>query len=65
MAQKDGTGQVLKTFLIELDIPEELKVDGPKEKNSPGTEFVKCCRRNDISLKITDPERLNRTQQKE
>ena len=59
MANKADAGQALKTFVMELGVPEELTVDGSKENNSPGTEFMKCCRRNDISLTITDPERLN------
>ena len=55
MAKKADTGQSLKTFLMEIDVPEELKVDGSKEHNSPGTEFMKCCRMNEISLTRTKP----------
>ena len=35
-------------------------VDGSKEKNSPGTEFMKCYRRNYISLKNAEPEIPNK-----
>ena len=59
MAKKADAGQALKTFVMELGVPEELTVDGSKEQNIPGTEFVKCFWRNDISLTRTDPERPN------
>ena len=52
MARKSDAGQELKTFVMELGVPEELAVDGPKDQNSPGNDFMKCCRRN-------DPERPN------
>ena len=42
---------------MELGVPEELMVDGSKDKNSPGTEFMKFCQKNDISLKRTETER--------
>ena len=59
MARKANAGQALKKFVMELGFPEELNVDESKEQNSPETEFMKCCRRNDISLTRTEPERLN------
>ena len=40
MAKKADTGKSLKTFVMELGVPEELTVDVSKEKNSPGTEFI-------------------------
>ena len=40
MDKKSDAGQALKTFLTELGVPEELTVDGSKEQNSPGTEFM-------------------------
>ena len=40
MDKKDKTGQALKTFLMEPGVPEELTVDGSKDKNIPGTEFM-------------------------
>ena len=40
MAKKTDKGQTLKTFVMELVVPEELTIDGSKEKNSPGTEFM-------------------------
>ena len=49
----------LKTFLMELGVPEELLVDGSKEKNSSGTEFMNFFGRNDISLTSTNTERSN------
>jgi hypothetical protein len=33
--------------------------DGSKEQNMPGTEFMKCCRRNDIKVHRIEPERPN------
>jgi hypothetical protein len=50
MARKADAGQALKTFVMELGAPEELTIDGAKEMNLPGTEFMKCCRRNDIKV---------------
>ena len=40
MAKKDDAGQALKTFVIELVVPEELTADGSKDQNSPGTDFM-------------------------
>ena len=40
MARKAAAVQTLKTFVMELGVPEELTVDGSKEHNSPGTEFM-------------------------
>ena len=56
MDKKTNTGQALTTVVVELVVPEELKVDGSKEQNSSGTEFMKCFRRNDIVLTRTKPE---------
>ena len=59
MANKADAGQALKMFVVELGFPEKLKVNGSKEQNSPGTDFMKYCRRNYISLTRTDTERPN------
>ena len=59
MDKKADAGQALKMFVMEISVPEELTVDGSKDKNSPETEFVKYCWRNDISFTRTDPERPN------
>ena len=59
MAKKADAGQALKTFVVELGVPEELTFDESKDQISPGTEFMKCCRRNDILLTRTDPEKPN------
>ena len=59
MVNKSDVGQALKTFVMELGVPEELMVNGLKEDSSPGTEFMKFCRRNDILLRRTKPERPN------
>ena len=40
MAKNSDAGQALKTFVMELGVPEELTVDGSKEQKSPGTEFM-------------------------
>ena len=37
---KTDTGKALKTFVMELGVPEELTFGGLKEQNSPGTEFM-------------------------
>ena len=59
MARKADAGQALKTFVLELGVPAELTIDGSKEQNMPGTEFMKCCRQNDIKVTRTEPERPN------
>ena len=59
MDKKADTGQALKTFVMVLGVPEERTVDGSKEQNSQGNEFMKCCQSNDIFLTRTDPERTN------
>ena len=46
----------MKMFVREIGVPGELTVDGSKDQNIPGTEFIKNCRRNYISLKITEPD---------
>jgi hypothetical protein len=61
MAWKADAGQALKTFVMELGAPEELTVDGAKEMNPPGTEFMKCCRRNDIKAHTTEAEHPNQS----
>jgi hypothetical protein len=58
MAREADAGQALKTFVLELGVPEELTVDGSKEQTKEGTDFMKCCR-NDIKLQRTEPERPN------
>ena len=40
MAEKAEVVQSLKTFVVELGVPEKLTVNVSKEKNSPGTEFM-------------------------
>ena len=40
MSKKANTGQALKTFVMELGVPEELTFGGSKDKNSTGTEFM-------------------------
>jgi hypothetical protein len=37
MARKADAGLALKTFIMELGVPEDLTVDGCKEQNSKGT----------------------------
>ena len=56
MAKKADPGQALKKFVMKLGVPEELAVDGSKDQNSSGTEFMKCCWKNYISLTRADPE---------
>jgi hypothetical protein len=59
MARKKDAGQALKIFVLELGVPEDLTIDGLKEQTMPGTECMKCCRRNDIKVHRTEPERPN------
>jgi hypothetical protein len=59
MASKKDTGQALKTFVLELGVPAELTIDGSKEQNMPGTEFSKCCHRNDIKVTRAEPKHPN------
>ena len=40
MAKKYDAAQALQIFVMELGVPEELKVDGSKYQNSLGTEFM-------------------------
>ena len=56
MAKKADAGQALKMFVMELGVPEEPTLNGSKDQNIPGTEFIKCRRRNDISLTRTNTE---------
>jgi hypothetical protein len=56
MATKSDAGQALKTFIMELGVPEELTIDGSKEQTKPKTDFQKYCRRNDIKVTRTEPE---------
>ena len=46
VANKYDAGQALNKFAVEPGVPEELTVYGLEEQNSPGTDFMKCCRKN-------------------
>jgi hypothetical protein len=59
MARKADTGLALKTFIMELEVPEDLTIHGSNEQNSKGTEFMKSCRRNGIRVTRTESERPN------
>ncbi len=59
MARKADAGLALKSFIIEFGVPDDLTIDGSKEQNSKGTEFMKSCRRNNIRVTRTEPERPN------
>jgi hypothetical protein len=50
MQRKAQAGEALKTFVLELGVPKELTIDGSKEQNMPGTDFMKCCR--EIGIKV-------------
>ena len=65
MAKKADTGKTLKNFLMELGVPEELRVDVSKDQNILGTEFMKCCWRNYILLTRTETERPNQNPSEE
>jgi hypothetical protein len=59
MQRKAQAGEALKTFVLELGVPEELTVDGSKEQNMPGTDFMKCCRENGIKVHRAEAEHPN------
>jgi hypothetical protein len=59
MARKVDAGLALKSFIMEFGVPDDLTIDGSKEQNSKGTEFMKSCRRNNIRVTRTEPERPN------
>jgi hypothetical protein len=59
MATKRLAGMALKEFITELGVPDEMTIDGSKEQNSKGTEFMKTCRKHDIRITRTEPERSN------
>jgi hypothetical protein len=59
MASKKDAGQALREFCNELGVPDELTIDGSREQNAPGTEFMKTCRKNDIRVTRSEPERPN------
>jgi hypothetical protein len=57
MATKADAGLALEQFYNELGVPDELTIDGSKEQNAPGTEFMKTCHEDEISVTITEPNR--------
>jgi hypothetical protein len=59
VATKSDAGQGPKTFVMELGVPEELRIDGSKEQTKPQTDFQKHCRRNNAKATRTEPERPN------
>jgi hypothetical protein len=59
MATKASAGQALKEFCNELGVPDELTIDGSKEQNARGSEFMKTCRKGDIEVTRTEPNRPN------
>jgi hypothetical protein len=59
MATKGLAGQALKEFISELGVPDELTIDGSKEHNEKGTEFMKTCRKHDIRVTRMEAERSN------
>ena len=48
IANKYDAGKSLKMFVMELGAPEELTVNGYKEHNIPGTEFMNFFQSNEI-----------------
>jgi hypothetical protein len=59
MARKADAGLALKSFIMEFGVPKALTIDGSKEQNTKGTEFMKSCRRNNIQVTRTEPKRPN------
>jgi hypothetical protein len=54
---KIDAGLALKSFIMEFGGPKDLTIDGSKEHNSKGTQFMKGCRRNNNQITRTEPER--------
>jgi hypothetical protein len=59
MNKKSQAGEALKEFINELGVPDELTIDGSKEQNMKGTLFMQTCRKHDIQVTRTEPERSN------
>jgi hypothetical protein len=59
MASKSQIGETLKTFVLELGVPEELTFDGLKEQTNRNADFIKCCCKNNNSVHRTEPKRPN------
>jgi hypothetical protein len=59
MAKKASAGQALKEFISDFGVPDKMTIDGSKEQNKSGTDFVKECRKHDIQTTTTEPERSN------
>jgi hypothetical protein len=45
MARTADAGLALKSFIMEFGVPEDLTIDGSKEQNSRGAEFIKSFRK--------------------
>jgi hypothetical protein len=65
MARKADAGLALETFSMELGVPGDLKIDGSKEQNSPGTEFMKTAEETTSESPEQNQSAQIRTQQKE
>ena len=59
MAREIDNVIALKIFIKELGFLEYLTIDDSKENISPGTEFMKIFRRNNIQVTRTEPEQTN------
>jgi hypothetical protein len=59
MASKSQAGEALRTFVLELGVPEELTVDGSKEQKNCNADFMQRCHKNNISVHRTELERPN------
>jgi len=57
MDTKSKAGDALRTFCQEFDVPDRLTCDGSKEQTGKKTEFMQQVRKNDIDLRVIEPER--------
>jgi hypothetical protein len=59
MARKAYAGKALREFVLEYGSPDDVTINGSKEQNAKGTEFMKTCQPNDVRVTRTEPERPN------
>lgn len=56
-ASKRMAGVALKSFCDDWGVPQELIMDGAGEQAKPGTKFMKICRKENIKVHLTEPQR--------
>ena len=64
METKGKAGDALRTFCLDLRVPEKLTCDGSKEQTGKKTKFIKQVCRNDIKLHVMSQIGINRIRAK-